>query len=253
MRSLLGTATLAALAAPALPSPASWGPVRTALTPAVCTPALSGLSDRPHVALTFDDGPDRRSTPLFLRTLDRLGVRATFFVLGRHLADHGLVGEMAAAGHEVGVHGWDHRPASLHGPRRLRDDVARTRDLVEDATGRPVQWHRPPYGVITGASTWAAGQAGLRTVLWSAWGRDWERRATPSTVVALVEQQLEPGGTVLLHDSDRTSAPGSWRTTLRAVEQLVPQWLDRGLAVGPLADHWGGYDTRRSSLSTTSA
>ena len=75
-----------------------------------------------HVALTFDDGPDRDSTPAFLGLLDALDVRATFFVLGAHLGDRGLVREMAAAGHEIGVHGWDHRPVVLHrrGPAARR-------------------------------------------------------------------------------------------------------------------------------------
>jgi peptidoglycan-N-acetylglucosamine deacetylase len=216
----------------------SYGPLRAALTPRVAPAAFSGVSTRAHVALTFDDGPDRASTPAFLALLDRLGVRATFFVLGRHLRDHGLVGEIGAAGHELGVHGWDHRPVGLHRPAALREGIARTRDLVEDATGAPVRWYRPPYGLTTAVSWTAARACGLSTVLWSAWGRDWERRATATSVATLVTRQLRPGGTVLLHDSDRTSAPGSWRTTLAATERLVPAWRDAGLGVGPLAEHW---------------
>jgi hypothetical protein len=57
-------------------------------------------------------------------------------------------------------------------------------------------------------------------------------------VSALVTRQLRPGGTVLLHDSDRTSAPGSWRTTLRATAALVEHWQAHQWAVGPLRDHW---------------
>ncbi|MCL6459958.1 MAG: polysaccharide deacetylase family protein, partial [Gorillibacterium sp.] len=72
-----------------------------------------------EVALTFDDGPDPASTPAFLGLLDRLDVRATFFVLGRHLGDRGLLREMSGAGHEVGVHGWDHRAAVLQRPGTL--------------------------------------------------------------------------------------------------------------------------------------
>jgi len=231
-------AATACLAAAATPSLVSLGPVRAALTPVVTPAAWSGLSDRAHVALTFDDGPDPTSTPSFLRLLDGLGVHATFFLLGRHLADRGLVRELASAGHGLGVHGWDHRPVVLHRPRALADGLRRTRDLVEDTTGARVRWYRPPYGLVTPAAWWAARAAGLRTVLWSAWGRDWERRATPTSVVRLVQAQLRPGGTVLLHDSDRTSAPGSWRTTLVATERLVDRWRAAGLAVGGLDGHW---------------
>lgn len=236
--SALRTAGLALAAAVHAPSPLSLGPVRSAVTPLLSPRALSGMSSLRHVALTFDDGPDRDSTPAFIRLLDELDVRATFFVLGRHLGDLGLVRELDAAGHELGVHGWDHRPVVLHRADRLRDGIVRTRDLVEDATSRPVAWFRPPYGVVTGASTWAARASGLRTVLWSAWGRDWERGATPGSISTLVSAQLAPGGTVLLHDSDRTSTPGSWRATLLATEILVARWRSRGLAVGPLAEHW---------------
>jgi peptidoglycan/xylan/chitin deacetylase (PgdA/CDA1 family) len=233
---LLGAAALGVVA----PSATSFGPLRSALTPGVVRPALSGISTSRHVALTFDDGPDTASTSAFLDLLDRLGVRATFFVLGRHLGDRGLLRDMAGAGHEIGVHGWDHRPVALRRPGGLRDDILRTRDLVEDTTGTRVEWYRPPYGLMTPASRWAARSAGLRTVLWSARGRDWERTATATSVAAKVSEQLRPGGTVLLHDSDRTSTPGSWRATLGATAALVPRWLGAGLAVGPLANHWPG-------------
>ena len=229
---------LAVVGAVTAPSALSLGPVRSALTPALAPQLLSGRSHRPHVGLTFDDGPDLASTPRFLALLAHLEVRATFFVLGQHLGDAGLLREMAAAGHELGVHGWDHRPVVLHHPGRLREGIRRTRDLVEDATGRAVVWYRPPYGLVTTLSWWAARTSRLQTVLWSAWGRDWERRATPESVRRLVSTQLRSGGTVLLHDSDRTSTPGSWRTTLAATELLVPQWRDSGLEVGPLAEHW---------------
>jgi peptidoglycan/xylan/chitin deacetylase (PgdA/CDA1 family) len=145
---------------------------------------------------------------------------------------------MAGRGHEIGVHGWDHRPATLHRPHSLLDGIVRTRDLVGDATGTPVTWYRPPYGLVTATSWWAAHRAGLSTVLWSAWGRDWERRATPASVTSLVRVQLEPGGTVLLHDSDRTSTPGSWRTTRIATERLVKLWRRDGIEVGTLGSHW---------------
>ncbi len=220
------------------PVPGSLRAVRNVMPAWATGPVLRGVSGTSHVALTFDDGPDSTSTPRFLACLDELGVRATFFVLGRHLGDGTIVQEMSARGHEVGVHGWDHRAAGLHGPRRLARDVRRTRDLVEDLTGAPVVWYRPPYGLLTSTSLWAARSAGLRTVLWSAWGRDWERGATETSISRLVTRQLAPGGTVLLHDSDRTSAPGSWRATLDATRLLVPRWQAAGLEVGPLEEHW---------------
>lgn len=209
------------------------GPVRRRLTP-----ALAGIGPTAHIALTYDDGPDPATTPPFLRLLDRTGRRATFFVLGEHLVrQRWLLREMVDAGHEIGVHGWDHRCVLRTRRDRLTDEVRRTAGTVEDLTGERVRWYRPPYGVLTPAALAAAQDAGLRTVLWSAWGRDWERHATPRRIVASVERTLRPGGTVLLHDTDRTSAPGSWRHTLAASELLLVRWAATGTDVGPLRDH----------------
>jgi peptidoglycan/xylan/chitin deacetylase (PgdA/CDA1 family) len=75
-------------------------------------------------------------------------------------------------------------------------------------------------------------------VLWTAWGRDWTARATPGTVARTVARGLRPGGTVLLHDSDCTSAPGAWHAALGALPRLAELVAHRGgLTVGPLADH----------------
>jgi peptidoglycan/xylan/chitin deacetylase (PgdA/CDA1 family) len=220
-----------------LPSIASIHAIRTRLTPRAMAPTVMGVSSTHHVALTFDDGPDPRSTPHFLDALAERGVRATFFVLGRHL-DAALLRVLAAPGHEIGVHGWDHAPTIVKRPGQLRDEITRTRDLVEDITGTRVAWYRPPYGWMTRETTASAAAAGLRLVLWSAWGRDWRRRATPDTVEALVSRQARPGGTVLLHDTDRCSAPGSWLKTLGATRRLLARWDTDRLPVGPLAEHW---------------
>lgn len=215
---------------------ASIHPLRRRLTPAYLPGELSGLSSRHHFALTFDDGPDPASTPYFADLLARHGVRATFFVLGRHAVEEpDLVRRMVGDGHELAVHGWTHRCAALLPPLILREELRITRDFVEDAAQAAVRWYRPPYGVLTPWAWRAAASLGLETVLWSAWGRDWERRATPSRVVSTVRRDLRPGGTVLLHDTDRTSAKGSWRVTLAAAELLLS---DRSTPFGPLAEHW---------------
>ncbi|WP_296605592.1 polysaccharide deacetylase family protein [Nocardioides sp.] len=156
------------------------GPLRRRLSP-----ELAGIGPTRHLALTYDDGPDPVSTPHFLRLLERTGLRATFFVLGEHAApQRRLLREMVAAGHELGVHGWDHRCVLRTRRDRLVDEVRRTAVVVEDLTGAPVRWYRPPYGVLSPAALVAARAAGLRPVLWSAWGRDWERHATPSRIVS---------------------------------------------------------------------
>jgi peptidoglycan/xylan/chitin deacetylase (PgdA/CDA1 family) len=233
LRAGAAAAVLGGLAAHVVPA-GTWLPgVRRALFP-----ALAGLGTGPHVALTFDDGPDPASTPPFLDALDRLGVRATFFVLGEHVAAHRrLVRETAARGHEVGLHGWSHRRPWLPGDPRELGELRRARAAVEAATGVPVRWYRPPYGILTGGRWAAAVRCGLRPVLWSAWGRDWTRDATADSVLRTLRPDLGPGATVLLHDSDRVAAPGCWLATLAALPLLDDACRAAGLVLGPLRDH----------------
>ena len=78
-----------------------------------------------------------------------------------------LVTELAAAGHEIAVHGYEHRNLLLRGPRATYDDIARARDVIEAFAGTPVRFFRPPYGVLSGAAVASAQSLGLRPVLWT--------------------------------------------------------------------------------------
>jgi len=209
------------------------------------TPRLVGRGQPGHVALTFDDGPDPASTPAVLRELDRLGWHATFFMLGTMARRApGVVDDVVAAGHEVAVHGDEHRNMLRRTPRAARDDIQRATDTVAELARTEPVWFRPPFGILSLGALSGAKQAGLTTVLWTTWGRDWRKEATPDTVVADVLRRYVDGGTVLLHDSDCESYPGSWRATLGALAPLKEQLDARGLTVGPLRDH--GLATRRA-------
>lgn len=202
------------------------------------TPGLLGLGRRGHVALTFDDGPDPLGTPRVMDTLAVLGWRATFFVLGDMVAANPrLVAELVAAGHDVGVHASTHRSHRHMAPRRIVDDVSRAYDTVVAAGAQPA-FYRPPHGALSPEGLVTAHRRGMRAVLWTAWGRDWRAGASPASVRADVAAGRLDGGTVLLHDSDCASAPGSWRTTVAALPRLADLFADRGLEAGPLSDHF---------------
>jgi peptidoglycan/xylan/chitin deacetylase (PgdA/CDA1 family) len=190
------------------------------------------------VALTFDDGPDPKSTPPIIDALDQLGWRATFFCLGTQVERAPeLVQELAARGHEIGVHGYRHTSHLRRPAPWTINDVARARDLIADITGRPPIWFRPPYGAVSASTLAAARATGLRLVLWTSWGLDWQESATGATIAANVNRTWVPGATVLLHDSDLTSAAGSWRATLAALPLLSDYWAAQNLSVGSLGEH----------------
>lgn len=202
-------------------------------------PRLSGVGRPAHLALTFDDGPDPGGTPAMLAALDRLGWRATFFVLGCMVRRApGLAAEIVAAGHDIAVHGDVHRYLLTRSPRAAADDLARATNDIAAATGVVPVWYRPPYGVLTGGGLLAARRLRLQPVLWSAWGRDWRRQATPDSIVSELLRGVLDGGTALLHDSDITSAPRSWRATVAALPRLADELDRRSIRPGPLTEHW---------------
>jgi len=216
------------------------GPAVIRLVPSASRllPRLHGVGRPDHLALTFDDGPDPASTPAFLEVLAGLGWTATFFMLGTMVRRApGLAAEVAAAGHEIGVHADEHRSHLRCSPRAVLADLSRAVELVEDTTGSRPLWFRPPYGAISSGSVLAARRLDLRMVLWTSWGKDWRASATPASVIADLERGLSPGATVVLHDSDCVSAPGAWRAALGSLPLLAERVRQNDWKVGPLGDH----------------
>jgi peptidoglycan/xylan/chitin deacetylase (PgdA/CDA1 family) len=190
--------------------------------------------DRATVAITFDDGPHPQGTPAILEILREARAPATFFVIGEQVRRTGsLLDEIAAAGHQIAVHGDRHR--NLLRVARPGEDLDRAAATI----GRPVALHRAPYGIYSWTALRAVRRRGWTPALWSAWGRDWARGATGASVAAKVESDLDSGGVVLLHDADDYSVPGSWRATVAALPRILDAIGARGLRPGRLEPHSG--------------
>jgi peptidoglycan-N-acetylglucosamine deacetylase len=181
------------------------------------------------IAITFDDGPHPQGTPAVLDALQRAGVVATFFLVGEQVERNpSLAAEIAAAGHEVALHGHLHRLMLRRAPAAVREDCARALDAIGRATGLAPTLYRPPYGVFSLAGLAEVRRRGWRPFLWSRWGRDWERTATPASIARLAGRGLRNGDVVLLHDADDYSSDGSWRRTAAALPEVLEAALSTG-------------------------
>jgi peptidoglycan/xylan/chitin deacetylase (PgdA/CDA1 family) len=204
---------------------ATWPGLRRAL----------GVEDRTAggegYALTFDDGPHPEGTPAVLAILERARVQATFFLVGEQVRrDRGLARAVADAGHVIGLHCDRHRNLLRLAPWQVREDIERARETIEAATGCSPVLYRPPYGILNASALRLARRLSWRTVLWSHWGRDWERRATPESIARLLTTGVDDGAVLLLHDADDYSAAGSWRRTAAALPRVLDTLAARGLA-----------------------
>ena len=174
------------------------------------------------IALTFDDGPHPHGTPATLDALAAAGATATFFLVGEQVARWpSLAAEIAAAGHEVGVHGYRHRLLLRRSVRALEADLDRAFEVIVAATGREPACYRPPYGVFSSGALRLVRRRGWTPLLWSKWGRDWTAHTTPDTIARRATCSLRAGDVVLLHDSDSYSAPDSWQRTVAALPLIA--------------------------------
>ncbi len=212
---------------PAPPEPpADMGQVWTAavardLSPDLATGGSIGTSGN-RIALTFDDGPDPRTTPLVLDTLRERGVKATFFVVGWQVAENpGLVRRIVAEGHTLGNHTYDHADMSALEPGRMRGELQSTQQAVDDALGyhHPMALMRPPYGnpYLDGSDALAAFRGIAREqelfpVMWTVDPSDYLLGGRPGGVVRTIVradgagQNGEGDEVVLLHDNQRQTA-----------------------------------------------
>jgi peptidoglycan/xylan/chitin deacetylase (PgdA/CDA1 family) len=194
------------------------------------------VAERPgRAALTFDDGPDPEGTPAVLDDLAAADVRATFFVLGERVVRHpDVVAAIAAAGHELALHGWSHRNAVWQSSFGLRDGLRRSLAALAGVVERRPRFYRPPYGVLSPAAARLAEQADLEPYLWTAWARDW-CVLPPDEIQADLRAGLTPGAVLLLHDGEGTGGqPGAVANMRRALLPFLREARAAGYRLEPL-------------------
>jgi peptidoglycan/xylan/chitin deacetylase (PgdA/CDA1 family) len=211
----------------------------------------SGPKNARGFALTFDDGPDPRTTPQVLDLLDAAGVKATFFVIGRKVAEHReLTRQIVERGHAIGLHSYEHdRLFSLRSPRRVRGDLERCRELLFEVTGERPQLFRAPIGHISPSMGKVIRDMDLIAVGWSARGVDGWSGARPEVVAGNIVRKLRDGAIVLLHDAAERGdfSPASIEalpSILQAAERanLSVVRLDQWLGIGDPALEAAAHD-----------
>lgn len=169
--------------------------------------------ERPVVALTFDDGPRRSTTGELLDGLAQRGVHATFFLVGEMLEGNGdLVERMAAEGHQIGVHTYDHVWLTELSAVDFEKQVGRTRRLLTEMVGEGSYWLRPPYG---GVDRGVEKRAGSPVILWSVDPEDWDDKNV-TRIVEHIVSNVRDGDIILLHDI----YPSSVEAALQVVDRL---------------------------------
>ena len=176
------------------------------------TPAPAPAAPRKHtynscnvesstVAMTFDDGPHPKLTPKLLDMLKERNIKATFFVIGKCVAEFpDIAKRIVDEGHEIANHSWSHPQLTKLSPSAFASEIAQTNEAIEKATGiRPVTM-RPPYGAINASLTKRLNdEYGLCVILWSVDPQDWKIRKSEH-VSSHIIKNTAPGSIILAHD-----------------------------------------------------
>jgi peptidoglycan/xylan/chitin deacetylase (PgdA/CDA1 family) len=197
-----------------------------------CTGGRAGLvrngpRDRRVVALTFDDGPSSY-TPGFLAVLHRERVRGTFFEIGQEVAGRAkTMRRILSEGSEIGNH------TMHHGSYPGYADLAATDARIRAATHFEPCLFRPPGGGVDSAVVAAAGEAGLKTVLWDVDPVDWSLPGT-SAIYSRVVGAARPGSIILMHDGG-----GNRGETLAALPAIIEALRSRGYRFATVSELLG--------------
>jgi len=162
-----------------------------------------GNASKRCVALTFDDGPDPRSTPALLDLLRDERVPSAFFCIGRNISAHPeLTARIVREGHLLANHTYSHSNATnFFGIEKLKNEMTRTQSAARDAAGVKPMFFRPPMGLSNPRVFKAAAAAGLKVIGWTARGFD-TQCSTPHRIVRRILRGVEPGAIILLHDGN---------------------------------------------------
>lgn len=156
----------------------------------------------PEVALTFDDGPSPKYTPLLLDGLKERNVRATFFLLGQNVKENQeLVQRMQAEGHLLGNHTYNHVQLNKIPETTARQEILKTNNEIYEATGKYPEYMRPPYGAWKKNMEFCVE---MLPVFWDIDTLDWKSQNVDAILKAAGEEP-EDGSIILMHDEYQTS------------------------------------------------
>ena len=165
-------------------------------------------------AFTFDDGPHTTYTPRLLDGLRERNVRATFFVIGQNIANkRHLITRMYDEGHQIANHTWTHSALTSLSDAQIRNEIARTADLLTEITGLTDFLVRPPLGAV---SSRVAAAAGVPLIMWNVDPTGGVHPTAQATMTSRLISSVRDGAIIILHDTSAANV----NSALDAIDTL---------------------------------
>ena len=185
--------------------------------------------------LTFDDGPHATATPFVLDELKKYNAKATFFCIGKNVAEHpGIYRRIIEEGHRAGNHTYNH----LNG-WKTKDEIY-FQNVFEAAKYIDSDLFRPPYGRVTkfqaavlqqSGKVPAIGKQAFKIIMWSLLSGDFDTKLSPAGCLQNIILHAKPGYIIVFHDSTK-----AWERMSYALPQVLEYFSNKGYRFLPLGE-----------------
>jgi probable sporulation protein (polysaccharide deacetylase family) len=190
-------------------------------------PIYRGNPEKPMVAFLINVAWGNEYIPSILETLAHQQVKATFFFDGSWVKRNpGLTVTIYNHNHEIGNHAYSHPDLKLCSEAKIRSEISKTNETIEDIVGVKPLWFAPPSGSFNELTVQIAHQLGLKTILWTVDTVDW-KDPEPAEMVRRVVSQVEKGSMVLMHPT---------KPTVEGLEAMITEIKQKGYHFGTVSD-----------------
>lgn len=185
------------------------------------------------IALTFDDGPNTKTTPMVLDVLKKYGAHATFFCIGKNIGEktRPILKRAVAEGNEIASHTWNHPFLTRISHEKRSEEMRKTADAIYEAVGYYPAYYRPPY---LDCNHKVLADISLPAISGSA-SDDWKPSMAPDMITAMVLETAKPGAIYVMHDFVANT-----RTPV-ALETLIPRLQEMGYTLVTVTELFASY------------
>ena len=194
------------------------------VSPTELKPYYNGDRAKKLIAITFDDGPDRKNTPAVLDILKKYKVKATFFLVGRQVAHFPEVAKrIVEEGHSVGNHTYNHIMLTKDNPKQVQTELMGTETAIHNATGIYTNLFRPPFGRTSKAVLNQISKMGFKEIMWDIDPNDW-RRPPIAKMVNYELNHVKNGSIILNHSGEGEKL----EATIKSLPWIITELRSKG-------------------------
>ncbi|MDQ1003714.1 putative sporulation protein (polysaccharide deacetylase family) [Neobacillus niacini] len=191
------------------------------------SPIYRGHPDKPMVSFIINVAWGNEYLPEMLAALKKHQVKASFFLEGRWVKNNPDLAKMiVSAGHEVGNHSYTHPDMKRITAAETREQLVKTNEVIEAATGNKSIWFAPPSGSYRDETVKIAAEYKMKTVMWTVDTIDWQK-PSPDQLINRVISKIDNGFMVLMHPT---------ASTAKSLDRLITLIEDKGLKIGTVSD-----------------